>query len=88
MIQIQNAYDWSALPAPGPAPGVPVNDYFVYWGVTPDVTNQQVGFANLSNFESVKFYQGTCHNNQTTKNQTKQSYMSCLEDGTKKVNFT
>ena len=38
--------------------------------------------------ESIRIFQGTCDDNQTTGNKTKQSYMYCLEDGTKKVNFT
>jgi hypothetical protein len=38
--------------------------------------------------ESIRIFQGSCHRNQTIGNITKQSYMSCLEDGTKKINFT
>jgi hypothetical protein len=38
--------------------------------------------------ESIKIIQGTCDFNQTTGNKTKQSYMSCLEDKTKNINFT
>jgi len=38
--------------------------------------------------ESIRIFQGTCDDNQTTGNKTKQSYMSCLEDGTKKIKFT
>ena len=38
--------------------------------------------------ESVRIFQGTCDNNQTTGNKVDQSYMSCLEDGTKKIKFT
>ena len=37
--------------------------------------------------ESVKIIQGLPNLNQTVGNTTKQSYMSCLEDGTKKINF-
>ena len=37
--------------------------------------------------ESVKMIQGLPNLNQTVGNTTKQSYMSCLEDGTKKINF-
>ena len=37
--------------------------------------------------ESVKMIQGLPNLNQTVGNATKQSYMSCLEDGTKKINF-
>ncbi len=39
-------------------------------------------------FESIRIFQGTCKDNQTTGNKTDQSYMSCLEDGTKKIKFT
>jgi len=38
--------------------------------------------------ESVRLYQGSCEDNQTNGNKTQQSYMSCLEDGTKKIKFT
>jgi len=37
--------------------------------------------------ESIKMIQGLPNLNQTVGNTTKQSYMSCLEDGTKKINF-
>ncbi len=37
--------------------------------------------------ESVKMIQGLPNLNQTVGNTTKQIYMSCLEDGTKKINF-
>ena len=37
--------------------------------------------------ESVKMIQGLPNLNQTVGNTTTQSYMSCLEDGTKKINF-
>jgi hypothetical protein len=46
---------------------------------------------NLYNYiESFKLIQGTIPPglNQTKYNATKQSYMSCLEDGTRKINFT
>jgi len=39
-------------------------------------------------FESMRIFQGTCENNQTTGNKVDQNYMSCLEDGTKKIKFT
>ena len=40
--------------------------------------------------ESIKVMQGSIPRsaNQFIKNQTTQSYMSCLEDGTKKIKFT
>ena len=46
---------------------------------------------NLYNYiESFKLIQGTIppSSNQTKYNATRQSYMSCLEDGTRKINFT
>jgi hypothetical protein len=39
-------------------------------------------------FETIRIFQGDCQENQTTGNETKQNYMSCLSDGTKKINFT
>ena len=39
-------------------------------------------------FESMRIFQGTCKDNQTTGNKVDQSYMTCLEDGTKKIKFT
>jgi len=38
--------------------------------------------------ESIRIFQGSCHANQTMGNDTKQNYMSCLEDKTRKINFT
>ena len=52
-----------------------------------------IGFFGITRslkytIESIRIFQGTCDDNQTTGNKTKQSYMSCLEDGTKKIKFT
>ena len=82
-----NAYDWSALSGPAPL------NTFLFLVFKPNEAPPipiipEAATAWMTNFESIKFYQGTCDNNQTTGNQTAQSYMSCLEDGTKKVNFT
>jgi len=38
--------------------------------------------------ESIRIFQGSCQTNQTIGNKTKQSYMSCLENKTKKIKFT
>ena len=38
--------------------------------------------------ESIRIFQGTCEDNQTTGNKTKQNYLSCIDDGTKKIKFT
>jgi hypothetical protein len=46
-----------------------------------------IGTMANCNVESVKMIQGLPNLNQTVGNTTKQSYMSCLEDGTKKINF-
>jgi hypothetical protein len=46
-------------------------------------------FAGSSNYiESFRIFQGTQKLNQTKHNTTKQSYMSCLENKTKKIKFT
>ena len=48
------------------------------------------GHTTYNYIESFKLIQGTIPPslNQTKYNATKQSYMSCLEDGTRKINFT
>ena len=55
-------------------------------------TNQAEGDCIMWTWmiESIKMTQGTIEPsyNQTKYNATKQSYLSCLEDGTKKINFT
>ena len=60
-----------------------------YWksvyGLWPPGGNNYVITDGL--VESVKIIQGLPNLNQTVGNTTKQSYMSCLEDGTKKINF-
>jgi len=49
-----------------------------------------LNYTTYNYIESFKLIQGTIPPtfNQTKYNATKQSYMSCLEDGTKKINFT
>ena len=39
-------------------------------------------------FSDINFYMGNCINNLTQTNSFRDTYMSCLEDGTKKINFT
>ena len=39
-------------------------------------------------FSDINFYLGNCINNLTQNNSFQNTYMSCLEDGTKKINFT
>lgn len=39
-------------------------------------------------FSDINFYMGNCINNLTQTNAFRDTYMSCLEDGTKKINFT
>jgi hypothetical protein len=69
-------YVWSNFPAFG---------YLIYSkNTTQDITSITYdGFI-----ESVRIYQGTCQENQTTGNKTKGNYMHCLENGTRKINFT
>ena len=79
-----------------PFVGIPIVP--IGWGIehTYDYSFHYFQNSNPSSFniiwqytiESIKIFQGTCDFNQTTGNKTKQSYMSCLEDGTKKINFT
>ena len=56
---------------------------------TPDGTELLGSYGDATGFiESVKMIQGLpFYNDQTVGNTTKQGYMSCLEDGTKKINF-
>ena len=60
------------------------------WGLviykTTDTTAYSVTVDGF--IESVRIFQGTCDNNQTTGNKVAQNYMFCLEDGTKKIKFT
>jgi hypothetical protein len=39
-------------------------------------------------FSDINFYMGSCINNLTQTNSFRDTYMSCLEDGTKNINFT
>jgi len=39
-------------------------------------------------FSDINFYLGNCINNLTQNNSFRDTYMSCLEDGTKNINFT
>jgi len=39
-------------------------------------------------FSDINFYMGNCINNLTQTNAFRDTYMSCLEDGTKNINFT
>ena len=83
-----------------PAADIPFVDvYLLPWGWpenTYDFSFHYFQNSNPSSFniiwqytiESIKIFQGTCDDNQTTGNKTKQSYMSCLEDKTRKINFT
>jgi len=70
-------YYWPQIPALSP-----FSFFFLFFPRFPDT-----GTLSKS-IESVRIFQGTCNDNQTTGNKTKQSYMSCLEDKTKNINFT
>jgi len=68
-------YKWDNFPAFG---------YLIYSKTSEDV----VSITYDGYIESVRIFQGTCEDNQTTGNKVPQNYMSCLEDGTKKIKFT
>jgi len=70
-----NHYKWDNFPFFG---------YLIYSKTSEDV----VSITYDGYIESVSIFQGTCKDNQTTGNKTDQNYMSCLEDGTKKIKFT
>ena len=65
------------------------NDFNLDFSVE-DGNNHYFGSWELQFIESMKVIQGTIppYLNQTTGNNTKQNYMSCLDDGTRKINFT
>ena len=70
-------YHWPQLPSLSPF------DLFYILSLSNNVV-----LSSCESIESVRIFQGTCDFNQTTGNKTKESYMSCLGDGTKKINFT
>ena len=72
---LSSHYKWDNFPFFG---------YLIYSKINEDV----VSITYDGYIESVSIFQGTCKDNQTTGNKTDQSYMSCLEDGTKKIKFT
>ena len=57
---------------------------FLIWFNLPSVP----GIINTWWVESFRIFQGSPELNQTQHNKTKQSYMSCLENRTKKIKFT
>ena len=53
--------------------------------------NNKIGAMGIQAIESIKIYQGLSspsNLNQTTGNNTKQNYLSCVEDGTRVINFS
>jgi len=46
------------------------------------------GGTVVDNVTQIRIFQGTIPTKQTKHNATRQSYMSCLENGTRKINFT
>jgi hypothetical protein len=53
--------------------------------------NNAIGAMSMRAIESIKIYQGLSspsNLNQTTGNNTKQNYLSCVEDGTRVINFS
>jgi len=73
---ISSHYKWDNIP--------PILGYLIYSKTSEDV----VSITYDGYIESVRIFQGTCEDNQTTGNKVSQNYMSCLEDGTKKIKFT
>ena len=75
-INSSQHYKWDNIPR--------VLGYLIY----SQNSEKVVSITSDGYIESVRIFQGTCNNNQTTGNKVDQSYMSCLEDGTKKIKFT
>ena len=75
LFAFEDHYKWDNFPIFG---------YLIYSKKTEAV----VSITYSGYIESVSIFQGTCTDNQTTGNKINQSYMSCLEDGTKKIKFT
>ena len=75
LLVISDHYKWDNFPIFG---------YLIYSKTSEDV----ISITYDGYIESVRIFQGTCKDNQTTGNKVDQSYMSCLEDGTKKIKFT
>jgi len=62
----------------------------VFYRESKDLTtaNNAVKSVTVSGFYSdINVYQGVCNNNLTQTNSTKRTYMSCLENQTKTINF-
>lgn len=79
LLDISNSsqhYKWDNIPR--------ILGYLIY----SQNSEKVVSITSDGYIESVRIFQGTCNNNQTTGNKVDQSYMSCLEDGTKKIKFT
>ena len=85
----------------GPVPGTTFGPYawaplklpwalFFYdsTGVTTNPLNTVRSVTVNGYFSDINFYLGNCINNLTQNNSFQNTYMSCLEDGTKKINFT
>jgi hypothetical protein len=75
-INSSKHYKWDNIPL--------ILGYLIYSKTSEDV----VSITYDGYIESVRIFQGTCEDNQTTGNKVSQNYMSCLEDGTKKIKFT
>ena len=56
--------------------------------ITPNPLNTVRSVTLQGYFSDINFYMGNCINNLTQTNAFRDTYMSCLEDGTKNINFT
>jgi hypothetical protein len=90
-----SGWDWLPLCSANSLSACSTNGAPFYFGLFNFLGNKGVFGARVAHttynyIESFKLIQGTIPPglNQTKYNATKQSYMSCLEDGTKKINFT
>jgi hypothetical protein len=90
-----SGWDWLPLCSANSLSACSTNGAPFYFGLFNFLGNKGVFGARVAHttynyIESFKLIQGTIPPglNQTKYNATKQSYMSCLEDGTRKINFT
>ena len=90
-----SGWDWMPLCSANPSSacdpsGAPFFLSILNFGGNTGQWGDRSGHTTYNYIESFKLIQGTIPPslNQTKYNATNQSYMSCLEDGTRKINFT
>ena len=90
-----SGWDWLPLCSANPLSACTTNGSPFFLGIInffrySAVATPLISHTTYNYIESFKLIQGTIppSSNQTKYNATKQSYMSCLEDGTRKINFT